>query len=70
MSHDLTMPVRLFFQQFPWQGVAIANGHSSLPLDLHLTVTQFWQQWPWQGGGDWAETTVPTLAEWMMCLGV
>ncbi|MEN9206723.1 MAG: hypothetical protein Q6L50_10870 [Gloeomargarita sp. GMQP_bins_120] len=71
MHDDLTLPVRLFFQDFPWQGVAPAKGHPTPSVDLHLTVAQFWQQWPWQGGVSEAlasTITVPTLAEWMALL--
>ncbi len=72
MSPDLSQSVRVFFQQFPWQGgvhPARQNGKPAWVFDLNLPVAQFWGQWPWQGSGQvgWAAATVtvPTLDEWI-----
>lgn len=73
MSCDLTQSVRVFFQQFPWQGVvktARHNGKGTWTFDLNLPVAQFWGQWPWQGGAVQLASadvtvTVPTLEEWI-----
>ncbi|WP_071453478.1 hypothetical protein [Gloeomargarita lithophora] len=72
MSHDLNQSVRVFFQQFPWQGltkIARQNGKLAWTLDLNLPVAQFWGQWPWQGVGDLGgaevPVAVPTVEEWI-----